>query len=79
MPYKRSNQDMQIVKSEDRLTRKRFYELKSLIDDFNKDRINLQQFTQQLSSKEAKVYGIMFRNADRDLDKSVFADIPPTS
>ncbi len=79
MPYKRSNQDMQIVKSEDRLTRKRFYELKSLIDDFNKDRLNLQQFTQQLSSKEAKVYGIMFRNADRDLDKIVFADIPPTS
>ncbi|GEM_PF-804303 len=79
MPYKRSNQDMQIVKSEDRLTRKRFYELKSLIDDFNKDRINLQQFTQQLSSKEAKVYGIMFRNADRDLDKIVFADIPTNS
>lgn len=70
---------MQIVKSEDRLTRKRFYELKSLIDDFNKDRINLQQFTQQLSSKEAKVYGIMFRDADRDLDKIVFAEIPKNS
>lgn len=64
------------VKSEDRLTRKRFYELKGLIDDFNKDRINLQQFTQQLSSNEAKVYGIMFRDADRDLDKIVFADVP---
>lgn len=62
------------VKNDNKLTRKRFYELKSLIDDFNKDRINLQQFTLQLSSEEAKIYGVMFRKANRNLDNLEFSD-----
>lgn len=57
-----------------KLTRQRFFELRGLIEDFNKDRINLQQFTLQLTSSEAKAYGIMYRKAKRNLELVVFAD-----
>lgn len=61
--------------TETKLTRQRFFELRILADDFNHDRIDMQQFILQLTPPEVRAYGTMFRKAEHNLERVEFEEV----
>ena len=57
-----------------KLTRQRFFEVKKVLDDYNNDKISLQQFIDRITGKEAESYEKMIKKANHNLELVEFAD-----